>query len=528
MIIQYLKLNNFGRFNKKELGLSDGINIIYGENEAGKTTIHSFIRAMFFGVARARGRAAANDVYSQYEPWENPAFYEGSMEFVSMGKRYRIDRVFQKNVKNAVLTDLMNGEVIPTGERGIEKLVDGLSEESFYNTISVSQTETGIDGIIANLNMSRSSQINVKEALESLSEKRKSLEKKKQALGIEEIESRLREYEDIDQKKEAIYERLSSEKRKIEQIRQKQSENVQNDKNTQNTQNSQNSKSSQIYTTHSKNVFVQRMAVILPVLALICGYAFVQMHLWYFLIAAILCVVADVWIIYRALKNAAIPRDTDIKTNTEIKTNTDIRINTDVKIIEPEVETLRNIERLGWEIDSITALANRRDDLFEELEECRKQKQELDKKSSSVALAISTIQSFSKDIESDFGEVLNELASEYISRFTRGKYDNLRVIGNNNVTICEDGKVVSMGNVSYATREQIYLSVRLAASKLLFPMEEMPIILDEAFAHYDDFRLEDTLLSLASMGTQIIIFTCTGREKEMLEKSGAKYNYIEL
>ena len=107
LIIQYLKLNNFGKFNKRELNLSEGINIIYGDNEAGKSTLHSFIRAMFFGVARLRGRAAANDVYSQYEPWENPGFYEGSMEFLTRGHKYRVDRVFQKNVKNVTLTDIV-------------------------------------------------------------------------------------------------------------------------------------------------------------------------------------------------------------------------------------------------------------------------------------------------------------------------------------------------------------------------------------------------------------------------------------
>ena len=44
MIIKDLQLTNFGKFNHKSMSLEPGLNIIYGENEAGKTTFHTFIR----------------------------------------------------------------------------------------------------------------------------------------------------------------------------------------------------------------------------------------------------------------------------------------------------------------------------------------------------------------------------------------------------------------------------------------------------------------------------------------------------
>ena len=58
----------------------------------------------------------------------------------------------------------------------------------------------------------------------------------------------------------------------------------------------------------------------------------------------------------------------------------------------------------------------------------------------------------------------------------------------------------------------------------------MPIILDEAFAYYDNERLENILKYLSNeySNKQIIIFTCTKREKEILEKLQIKYNLIEL
>ena len=57
MKITELILKNFGKFTNKQILLSDGINIIYGENESGKTTLHTFLKGMLFGMERKRGRA---------------------------------------------------------------------------------------------------------------------------------------------------------------------------------------------------------------------------------------------------------------------------------------------------------------------------------------------------------------------------------------------------------------------------------------------------------------------------------------
>ena len=60
--------------------------------------------------------------------------------------------------------------------------------------------------------------------------------------------------------------------------------------------------------------------------------------------------------------------------------------------------------------------------------------------------------------------------------------------------------------------------------------ESMPIILDEAFAYYDEERLENILkyLNIECKDNQIIIFTCTNREKQILDKDSINYNLISL
>ena len=57
MIIKDLQLTNFGKFNHKSMSLEPGLNIIYGENEDGKTTFHTFIRGMKKKKKKKRGKA---------------------------------------------------------------------------------------------------------------------------------------------------------------------------------------------------------------------------------------------------------------------------------------------------------------------------------------------------------------------------------------------------------------------------------------------------------------------------------------
>ena len=65
MVIRRLKIKNFGKIRNRDMELIPGINVLYGENESGKTTTHTFIRSMFYGVRRLRGKAAQNDTYTK-------------------------------------------------------------------------------------------------------------------------------------------------------------------------------------------------------------------------------------------------------------------------------------------------------------------------------------------------------------------------------------------------------------------------------------------------------------------------------
>ena len=93
----------------------------------------------------------------------------------------------------------------------------------------------------------------------------------------------------------------------------------------------------------------------------------------------------------------------------------------------------------------------------------------------------------------------------------------------------ENGEYINANRLSVGTIDQLYLSLRLSAMQEI-TKERMPIILDETFAYYDNSRLENILkyIDKEFKENQIIIFSCSNREKEIFEKNGIKYNSITL
>ena len=57
MKILSLHIDGFGKFHDRDISFEDGLNVVYGKNEAGKSTLHTFIKGMLFGIERASGAA---------------------------------------------------------------------------------------------------------------------------------------------------------------------------------------------------------------------------------------------------------------------------------------------------------------------------------------------------------------------------------------------------------------------------------------------------------------------------------------
>lgn len=179
-----LHIQGFGKFHDRTFSFQDGVNVVYGKNEAGKSTIHTFIRGMLFGIEKQRGRASKNDLYNKFQPWENSGTYEGRLRLEHDGSIYRIERSFQKNNKElTIINETLGKEITPT-KAFMDDLLCGLSETTYNNTISIGQlksaTERGmvseLKNYIANMNTSGNMALNITKASAFLKSQHKELE----------------------------------------------------------------------------------------------------------------------------------------------------------------------------------------------------------------------------------------------------------------------------------------------------------------------------------------------------------------
>lgn len=179
-----LHIDGFGKFHDRTISFNDGINIIYGKNEAGKSTLHTFICGMLFGIERGRGRAAKNDLYTKYEPWENSGTYEGWLRLEKDGTIYRIERRFRKENKSLKIINETKGLEEEATPAFVSSLLDGLTETMYNNTISIGQlksaTEDGmvteLKNYIANMNTTGNISLNITKATAFLRNQKRSLE----------------------------------------------------------------------------------------------------------------------------------------------------------------------------------------------------------------------------------------------------------------------------------------------------------------------------------------------------------------
>lgn len=185
MRILDLHIDGFGKFHDLSVSFDKDLNVVYGKNEAGKSTLHTSIRCMLFGLERGRGRAARADLYSKYEPWQNKAVYGGRMRVEKDGVIYRLERNFQKDQKAFVIVNETAGKEIEPTKGFMDFLLGGLTETAYNNTISIGQLKCVTEGgmvtelrnYIANMNTTGNLSLNITKATSYLKNRRKEFER---------------------------------------------------------------------------------------------------------------------------------------------------------------------------------------------------------------------------------------------------------------------------------------------------------------------------------------------------------------
>ena len=102
MKINHIKINSYGKLYQKDIDL-DKVNLIYGKNESGKSTLLNFINDIFYGISKNKnGKSISN--LEKYKPISPNAEFSGKINYELInGEKYSVFRNF--NSKNPIIMD---------------------------------------------------------------------------------------------------------------------------------------------------------------------------------------------------------------------------------------------------------------------------------------------------------------------------------------------------------------------------------------------------------------------------------------
>jgi len=150
MYINKLHLRAFGKFTYKRIYFGNKFNIVYGENEAGKSTVHNFIVALLYGFDEDEAGIVK---YNKYKPWNN-SLYKGSLDMNNnVDEKYHVSKdfllgttqVFKKDSSDRNEPELLDEYIPNPGE-----FFFNINKLSFCNTVSVSQLGNKTEKELAN------------------------------------------------------------------------------------------------------------------------------------------------------------------------------------------------------------------------------------------------------------------------------------------------------------------------------------------------------------------------------------------
>ena len=544
MKITELYLKNFGKFHEKHFYIRDGVQIIYGENEFGKSTIHAFVRAMLFGLERGRGRAAGKDAFSRYEPWENPGSYAGVMRFCCGGRAFRLERSFGRLERRVSLVCEDDGEELSVEHGDLDMLLGGLTAASFDSTVSIGQLQASpgqelseaLKNYAANYYETGGGEIDLNSALQTLRDRRK------------ETERCLREAEaDREGERSRLIQECRYLERDMESLRSEFEDKRRQAAEAERT-GSRRAQEKPEKETGAVSKEGQRGASVPPGRLLAAGaggaaagalglvWSQFLSGMTGFSGAAPMALIGGLILAVGIIFLAAGVRSY-VRERREEERSDDGRAageeNTRKGEREEEADDSRDIlqeengnselDRLRWEMDRIRSEWKekqvRRDNLKEQADEIEPGAEEkrLEFRKKALQLAEEKMKGAAESLGRQTSGRLNRRASEIFSELTGGRYRGVSVGEKMEITVWDGERNIRADRLSRGTLEQIYFSVRMAAAELLLE-EPMPVLLDDTFAFYDEKRLESVLKWLSSQKRQVIIFTCHKREQEILDK----------
>ncbi len=548
MKITEIQIKNFGKLHNINMRPLPGLNVIYGENEAGKSTMQKFITSMLFGLEKQRGKPGKNDNYQKYEPWNSNSYFAGGLKFTVGDKPFYLERNFYHKEKSARLTNEMDGEELSVEHGDLEMLLGGMKKASYENTYCIHQAEVEtkkefaeiLQNYFVNMSMGGEGDVDLTGARKRLKDRKKQSEQyleERKALRMEAIE------------KLQVEEGLL--KRDIEQLQEQQKESHETIAKQQSgmvaPEHDGNQMAEYLRDLRQKkeqNGYEVRLAgsLLITLLSLIAGIVVVAMHPlsrgwnWGYIILALILLFGFLgaggsachWFQkIRQLKKL-------IRQQEEDKRERDISVSKDMEWKKVHERKETNAKHQAVEALLQEQLAEKQAlliNLQEEMEEMIKpseEEEELELQVQAYELAYQTLHDLSQNVYQDSRNQMEEEMSGILKEMTQGKYDRIGLDEQMNLVVEKDNRKLYPWQLSQGVMEQMYVALRMGAGSIFTKEESMPIILDEAFASFDEKRLESALKWLGRQEGQIFLFTCQRREMEILERNNIPYGKILL
>ena len=601
MKIDYLKVNGFGKLENKEIEFGKKINVIYGENEAGKTTLLKCILSMLYGVSSNKNGKDISEK-EQYKPWKNAEF-SGKMKYeLDNGEKIEVFRDFSKrnpkitnefseDITNTFNIDKHTGNNFFYEQTKIDKdmlLITGLVEQK--ESILGDKEQNLLTQKIANILTSGEENISYKKAIEKLNKElvekigndrttgrpiniiNEKIEKLKE--NINKINDEEEKVSDLKQEKELVKKQIEKieneliDLRKVKDI--KLQENVEKEKlgvkkellkeyDEKLEKLNEQVKAKDKDVQKSLNII---LSVIFIVLSAIVFYINKLAGLLTF--GIFIAIYLPVILIRKNSKNQEEKlKQKEIKNLRKSKLEKETEIEETEKTICDNVnrEMIENVNNTGLRTLDLKTVENRiaqeeqnlsnskihlntieieekrigqdlekKVEIEEALEKTLEEKNDLETEERRIKLAKEMLEQAYIKMKNEITPKFTSNLSKIASKISNNKYSNIKFNDNDGLTVeLENGEYVKCDRLSTGTIEQLYLALRLSAFEEITE-EKIPIILDEAFAYYDNIRLENILSYLNNYYTdnQILIFTCTDREKQILDRLKIEYNFIKL
>ena len=624
MKIKELNINGFGKLKDKNIKFNEGINVIVGENESGKSTLLKFITSIFYGISKNKRGKSISD-YEKFKPW-NSEIYSGKIKYkLDNNNEFEVYRDFNK--KSPEIYNNFGDDITALFNVGKNKEIPyfyeqtKIDEDLFVNSTAVMQNDVRIDKLtqnmiiqkISNLATTGADNISYKKSIEKLNKKQleeigteRSKDRPINKINNEliNLKNEKNNLEEINDEKYEIEKELKLIKNNINNL---ENENnflnklkkiknnylIENQKIKLNKElieeinnkinNLENEKEKiNIKKINFEKIKINKYILINLFLLIIIFLINLFLKNIYFNFLYLILLIPFIIYFYKKIKinnkNKKIIENNKLEINKlnneinlllenkkeKIKELNDLEINEENYLkkelennynekinylninelkndfltdkIENKLSELNNkineeklkMHKLDLDERNIFNKLDNLSKIEERIEYLNEESEELKNKNDIIEIAKEYLNLSYKQMKENVTPTFSEELSNTIYKISNGKYKNVKITDNDIVVEVENGKYIPIDLLSTGTIDQLYFSLRMAILKEVSE-EELPIFLDEAFVFYDKNRLINTINYLSkNLNKQIIIFSCTERELNILNNLNIKYNLIKL